>query len=142
MSTRALGLSGSLAVLLLISCTTTRQARLYNVETGQVLYMEFTDSAAAGGQITVSLPSGEVLKGEYTVMRGGSVEWGSIYALGETTPAATATSRRMERLNQGTAIATGSQGTVLECEFLADSLAGNAQGTCRDNKGNTYRMVA
>lgn len=128
------------AALLLALAACTRYARLYNLETGDVLRASFKDSPAAGGMMTVTMPWGETLTGEYTVMRAGSSEWGSIYVLGVGTAAGSASS--MQHLNQGSAIATGPQGTILECEFVASSVSGNATGGCRDNKGNTYRLMA
>lgn len=42
--------------------------------------------------------------------------------------------------NMGRAILTASNGNVIRCEFMAQTMA--AQGTCTDNNGKTYDLIA
>jgi hypothetical protein len=66
------------ATLVLIGCAL--KARIYNLDTGQVLVATFKYSGSGKGPIEITLPSGEVCKGEYVTVAGGSTAWGSVFA--------------------------------------------------------------
>lgn len=44
-----------------------------------MLSAQFTDSGTGHGTIEMTMPDGEVRKGEYSVVRGGAVQFGSIF---------------------------------------------------------------
>jgi hypothetical protein len=133
-----------LAVAGLSGCWT-RTVTLYNTQSGAVLRGEYGERPGPTGSFAVTLPSGERLEGQYSIARGGGVQWGSIYSsvYGQgtvTTGSAVGSSVSIGGRSPGIAVASGPQGTVLDCEFLTDAFESNMVGACRDNRGNTYRL--
>ena len=97
-------------------------ARLYDLKTGDVV--ELKDGSGQHGKISGHLKSGENLKGEYSTMVNAAVAWGSIYSSvygpgGAAYGNANGTSVVTGGKNQGSAILTGDQGTILECEYIS-----------------------
>ena len=52
----------------MVGCAST--ARLYNLDTGEVLNATFESNGTGHGQITVATPEGKMLSGEYTTISG------------------------------------------------------------------------
>ena len=126
-----------------------RSARLYPANdlarTGGVLSAQFTDSRVGHGAIEMTMPDGEVLKGEYSVVRGGAVQFGSIFESvygpgGVATGTSTASSYTMPGSSPGTASAFGSNGTSMSCEFYNDNVSGHGLGACKSSRGALYRL--
>ena len=59
----------ALGLILLQTGCITRRAQLANFESGEVIRAKFTDSPFTNGKITVTMPDGEILKGEYSAIR-------------------------------------------------------------------------
>lgn len=57
-------------VLVSAGCVITRSATLVEFASGEVLRGKFTDSAATGGTVEVTMPNGELLSGRYSAIRG------------------------------------------------------------------------
>lgn len=135
---------GSLvSLLLLASCVTTSRnvpARLYNLADGSIVQATFSFAGSTSGNVRMELPSGEVLSGEYRTLRSGVSGWGAIFAQGGTSAAAIAVRSDQYR---GSAIASGPQGTVMECEYVTSSSRSRPEGygTCRDNGSRLYRLM-
>lgn len=138
-----------LATAALCSCATTRDARLYPVnEAAQatgVLTAKFVASGTGQGAVEITMPDGKVLRGEFTIVRGGSMAFGSIYGTvygpkGTATASGNSTSVSMPGGSQGIATAVGPDGRVLQCEFLNDNFSGHGFGACKDGAGALYRL--
>jgi len=135
--------------------------RFYNLQSGQVIPAELTNTHDNRGSITATLPDGKSLTGEYSVveytgrryrfekfMSGGKkseVEkplaselpetdaklWPDVYGFGRA-----ATAKPV-----ATATLVGNQGTVIEVVFYSLNLDnGSGSGVGRDNAGNWYRV--
>ena len=95
------------------------------------------------GPTTATMPSGELLKGEYSITRGGTAEWGSVYASvygtgGAASANASGTRFGVSIRGQGTLILTSDRGTILNCEFVS---SGHGSGACLDNHGVKYKLL-
>lgn len=131
------------------SAPVVRSARLYPANDlarpGGVLSAQFIDSGTGHGLIEMTLPDGEVLTGEYTVVRGGAVQFGSIFESvygpgGVATGTGTASTYSMAGSSPGTASAFGSKGSSMDCEFYNDNVSGHGMGACRSSQGALYRL--
>ena len=79
------------------------------------------------------MPDGEVLKGEYSLVRGGAVGFGTIY--GRAYTAATVPGG-----SPGQASLFGDRGTSMQCEVYNDNFSGHGYGGCQSSKGGIYRI--
>ncbi len=132
----------TLAPLLLLLTTVflsgcTLHGRLYNLETGATTIVTFSYSGSGHGHLTGTLPSGEVMKGEYTTMADAAYGWGSIYGTGGSATASTGT---VSGKQYGTAVATGDKGTVINCEYVT-GMSLHGSGACKDNHGGKYKLM-
>lgn len=121
-----------------------RTARLYNLRTGDVVELKYSSWSGSHGKISGHLKSGENLKGEYSTVVDAAVAWGSIYSSvygprGAAYGNANSTSVVTGGKNEGSAILTGDQGTILECEYI--SSFGHGSGACKDNHDNKYKLM-
>ena len=110
------------------------------------LTAEFMAYGTGHGSVKITMPDGEVLKGDYSIVRGGSIGFGRIYAAaygtaGYATANATSSSFVTERVSEGTAIAIGNKGTSIQCEFYNDNLSGHGKGACKDSHDIVYRLM-
>lgn len=129
-------------VLLICGCTT--NARLYNLDTGEMTPLVAHRGAGSHGTIEGHFKSGETVKGEYQVVTQGIIGWGSVYSSvssGTTTASgsATATSIGIGK-REGAAMLVGDQGMVLQCEFIM-GLETHGTGYCKDNRNGKYRLM-
>lgn len=149
-------MSAILCLIMLVGCYTRRTARLYDLNTGSVLYIDYVDDNSGAGQVEIELPSGEILRGEFTYVQDTTTNWGGIFgSIGGTSTTyptlQTTQSRRTGSAlslgvsqgskNQGVAVMVGNQGTVIRCEFLSDGNTGHGNGACQDNQGNVYQLI-
>ncbi len=93
----------------------------------------------------MTMPDGEVLRGEYSVVRGGAIQFGSIFESvygpgGVATGAGTTTNYAMPGSSPGMASAFGTKGTSMDCEFYNDNVSGHGMGACRCSQGSLYRV--
>jgi hypothetical protein len=93
----------------------------------------------------MTMPDGEVLKGEYSVVRGGAVQFGSIFESvygpgGVATGTGTSSSYSVSGSRTGMASAFGSKGSSMDCEFYNDNVSGHGMGACKSSQGALYRL--
>lgn len=133
--------------LSLVGCA--RDARLYPVNQSAnkngVLVAHFMSYGTGHGEIEIPMPNGELLKGEYSLVRGGSIGFGSIYGAvygngGSASVAGTTTSYEIPGGSPGRADAFGDKGTSMQCEFYNDNFSGHGYGGCKTSKGALYRI--
>jgi hypothetical protein len=94
--------------------------------------VEFTRRGLGSGPVTVTMPDGEILHGEYRVTENAAV--GMAFAGGRMATAVGYGSGRPVVVQ-----ATGDRGTVMTCEGTAD-IGGHGSGIC-ETRGNHYRMM-
>ncbi len=85
---------------------------IYNLSDGGITIVKYSRWHGDHGPATATMPSGEKLKGEYSVTRGGSASWGSIYASvygpgGSATATGSGSGLAVSIRGQGTLILTG-----------------------------------
>lgn len=140
---------GTVIALLTFACAQTRSAHMYpanDIATQQgVLTATFIAHGTGHGEITVDAPNGEHFQGEFSIVRGGAIGFGSIYGSvygqgGATTASGTATTYSIPGGSPGTASAFGDRKTSLECEFFNDNFSGHGNGACRSSTGALYRL--
>ncbi|MGB6201044.1 MAG: hypothetical protein WA871_09620 [Candidatus Acidiferrales bacterium] len=125
----------------LIGAGCSLQARLYNLTTGEVTPATFTYGGSGRGKIRAVLASREQLKGEYVTFARAPLNWGSIYADVYGTAGAAYTSGTDQKSNQyGTAIVTGNEGFVADCEYVTSALI-HGTGACKDKQGTLYKLM-
>ncbi len=122
-----------------------REARLYpaNVEAGAgLLKAKFTDSGMGKGPVEVTMPDGEVLRGEFSTTDTSNYGFGSAVATrGRAAPViATASTSAVPGSMPGVVTAIGPSGTSIRCEYLVNTFSGGGSGTCQTNKGGVYDL--
>jgi hypothetical protein len=93
----------------------------------------------------MTMPDGEFLQGEYSIVSGGSVSFGSIFGTvygrgGSVSGSGTSSGFTMAGSGQGAASLYGNRGTSVQCEFLNNNMMGHGYGACQSSKGGLYRM--
>ena len=95
------------------------------------------------GGISLTMPDGEVCKGQWSSAAGMSVtygsgtlfsQYGSAYWSGYTVG-------NKPGENRGQAIIIGERDTVIDIEFYTGSGTANGFGLAKDNKGNIYKVL-
>ncbi len=140
----------ALIFLLISGCSTLRTARLYPADdktapTG-VIEAIFNAGGAGNGTVEMHAPDGEMFKGEYSIVRDGSVGFGNIFGA-VFSPAASVNyssngmSYTSEGKSQGMVFALGGKGTRMECEFLNDNWSGHGYGACKTSTGLLYKLA-
>ncbi|MCB4755458.1 MAG: hypothetical protein LHV69_00240 [Elusimicrobia bacterium] len=118
---------------------------LVNVNNGDLIKVEYWVKSNTGGPFHVFLSKDEVAYGYYKVVYGGSEHWGQIFSSVDSNSNHSGSSSvfgtTRNRQANGTAISKSEKGTVVDCEFILDSFKGGGYGACKDNKGNTYRLL-
>ena len=126
-----------------------RDARLYPANEiarpDGVLTGQFVAHGTGHGAVEITMPDGEVLKGEFSIVRGGSVGFGSIYGEvygpnGSASMSGESTTRTVPGGSQGMASTFGTKGTSVDCEFYNDNFSGHGMGARRSSKGALYRL--
>ncbi len=116
-------------------------ARLYDLSSAEIFDASFNFSGTTQGTITITLRSGEIYRGEYQTLRGGTSTWGVIYSSvwGQSSGYARVTPREYV----GSAIAVSDQKGVIQCEYIGNSSRRNphGQGACKDNRGKVYKLM-
>lgn len=120
-------------------------SKLYNMKNGKTLHASFIWKGDASGPTTISKED-ETCVGEYrTIIEGktsvgvGSAAlgpWGGIFG-------SLYSSSSVDRAQKGMAIAMCPSGTTFECEYVTNvaftTVTGH--GACKDNKGESYRLM-
>ncbi|MGO9648367.1 MAG: hypothetical protein ACLPOO_09950 [Terriglobales bacterium] len=140
----------ALGCFLLVWCGCVKQigvmpTRLYNIETGEMSELNVHYSGTDKGSIDGSLRSGEIMTGEWVVVRNDTVAWGSIYSsvytpAGASSGSASGVAVARGGTQYGTGLAKGDKGTILDCEFLVGTNR-HGTGACKDNHGTKYKMM-
>lgn len=94
---------------------------------------EFVRQGMGRGPVTVTMPDGEVLSGEYQVTENAAV--GVAFAGARMATAVAAGSGRPVAVN-----ATGPRGTILACDGALD-IGGHGTILCHTNRGTQYRVM-
>ncbi|ULA62617.1 MAG: hypothetical protein LZF86_40121 [Nitrospira sp.] len=131
----------------LIGCT--RTARMYPANdlaiSSGVLTARFVAYGTGNGEIEIVMPDGELLKGEYSIVRGGAMGFGNIYGSvygsgGSMSFAGSANSYVVPGGSPGMASAFGEKGTTMQCEFYNDNFSGHGNGACKSSRNALYRL--
>jgi hypothetical protein len=124
--------------LFLGGCTIRHQARLYDLETADVILVKaWVSGNRAINEAT--LPTGELCKGESVSGGGGSVSWGSIYSYHYGS--ASYSSATIPLSQRGVMTMVCEKGTIFDCEYVVASFAIQGHGIFRDNRGKHYRLI-
>jgi hypothetical protein len=130
-------------------CTIHHQARLYDLETGNVILV---NSRIRGNRAITEavLPNGVHCRGECVsggegfASFGGAYSsanlfssWGNIYGYGFTSYSSTT----IPLSQRGVGVSICDDGTTMECEYRVMSFAVQGHGICRDNRGKYYRLI-
>ncbi len=146
-----MALAAMLAIAL-VGCQ--RAVRLYpaNAEAtaGGVLEGRYVAYGTGHGVMEISMPDGELLRGEYSVfLVGSSMSFGRTYASvygsgGSASGLAPSNSSTLLGRSPGTASLLGIAGPWqekwAECEFFNDNFVGDGYGACRLSSGALYRL--
>jgi hypothetical protein len=128
------------SVLLAPAILCAASAHLYNLETGQVLKLKY-NRWKPGRKISLKLPSGEMMYGEYSTVTNGSVAWGSVYSsVMGASASANGTAVAVRGVQRGAAVLVGG-GEVFDCEYVSSPLTGHGTGGCRDKQGQLWRLM-
>ncbi|MEN8233178.1 MAG: hypothetical protein ABFR35_10955 [Thermodesulfobacteriota bacterium] len=134
-------------LLFLMACT--KYARLYPVNdlasTTGVLKAKYSDYGTGYGEITIVMPDGETLSGEYTTGRAINLNFGNILSNvygteGGAFGTGTSTSFRLSDTSPGIANLYSDRGTMMQCEYFIGKRAGKGRGACKKNDGSLYRL--
>lgn len=138
------------ALLIIVSALATlisacsREASLYpsNATAGTgLIKAKFTDSGMGKGPIEITMPDGEVLKGEFSTTDNTTYGFGSGWASnGRTSAVASGSSTVVQGSKPGVATAIGPSGTTLRCDYAVNSFSGGGSGKCWTNKGAEYDL--
>ncbi len=135
------------AVLITAGCV--RTARLYpaNDLSNQegVLTANFKSYGTGHGSIEILATNGEVFNGEYSIVRGGAIGFGSVYASvygpgGSAGGYGTGVTQVTPGGSPGTASAYSNKQRSMLCEFYNDNFSGHGHGACRRSDGALYRL--
>lgn len=140
----------ALALLLgLAGCAIERTPHLYPAndiaqQTG-VLSGSWVGHGQLHGTAELTMPDGEILQGEYSIVAGGSIGFGNIFSTvygtrGFASGIGTVSSGSMSASGEGSASLYGSKGTSVQCEFRNNNMTGHGYGACQSSKGGLYRM--
>lgn len=124
-------------------------ARLYNLDSGDVVSIQLHKFQSDGGRATGVMSTGETLEGEFSLMgenpnltKGKDLQRSGLMKSAETTWSEAygfSTSAKATPLGTGTLV--GSQGTVLQLVlYTADKWEARGDGVAKDNHGNWYRL--
>lgn len=132
----------SILLLALGGCVTT--GRLYNMDTGEVLNASFENYGTGNGQITVTMPDGRKLSGEYSTVSNMSFSSASASANASGSGGyawATAQGFSFDQPGKqfGSATLVG-QGLVIDIVYVVDPWSSHGYGVGKDNKGGRYKV--
>lgn len=122
-----------LILILLIGCV--RQVKLVDFNDGTTITGEYNTASKA---VSITLPSGEVVRGEYVTLTSATIGFGSLFYganIGSMFAMGVGGS------SNGYAILTGDKGTVMEVIFSYSEWTGRGFGVAKTNKGAEYRVM-
>jgi hypothetical protein len=142
--------AGMALIFSLGACTVAREPQLYPINDtanqSGVLDAKMLGHGEGHGTLEIVAPDGEKFQGEYSIVFGSSVGFGSILATatggaGSAIASGFSTNVAISGSGQGSAVLSGDRGTSIQCEFLNNNLTGHGYGGCQSSKGGLYRMV-
>jgi hypothetical protein len=114
----------------------TDQARVFPLDptamTAGIPKIEFVRQGLGRGPVTVTMPDGEILKGEYQVTENAAIGVG--FSGAQTYSAIGFGSGR------GVVLSATGEHTIINCDGTAD-IGGHGSGTCQTSQGNKYRIM-
>jgi hypothetical protein len=137
-------------LLTLAGCTVVRPVHLYptgdSSGTPGVAQGQIVGHGQGHGTAELTMPDGETMQGEYSIVFGGAVGFGNIFGTlygsgGMASGSAMTTSYSISGEGQGSASLVGNRGTIMQCEFVNANMTGHGYGACRTAKGILYRMI-
>lgn len=121
-----------------------RDARLYpaNLEAGPAaVKAKFTDAGMGTGPVELTLPDGEVLRGEFGTISTATYGFGSGYATSGTRSVLTTGSvSSVPGSMPGRVALIGDRGTRGECEYQVNSWTSSGTGMCKFSNGAVYNL--
>jgi hypothetical protein len=131
----AIRLAGAATRVILLGCAD--QVWVYPLDDAAlkagIPKLEFVRQGIGRGPVTVTMPDGEILHGEYQVTENAAIGMG-------VAGAHTATAIGFGSGRPVVISATGNAGTIINCEGSLD-IAGHGSGICETNRGNKYRVM-
>lgn len=132
-----------LSILLFLSACylSVTKARLYNLNTTEVIEATFEPGGRGHGLITAIAPNGEIFKGEYSTLSG-KTSTTAIASVSTTYGWARAHGFSLHQPGKqsGSAMLVGDKGRVIEIVYNVNAHSGHGNGVARDNKGNIFRV--
>lgn len=117
-------------------CACTDRARMYPMDEAAIrmgtVTVDFVRQGMGHGPVTMTMPDGEVLQGEYQITENAAVGMG-FSGLRSSTAVAFGSGRRV------VISAVGGRGTISNCEGTVD-IGGHGSGIC-DIRGAKFRMM-
>lgn len=122
-----------------LGCTVVRNARLYDLQSADVLTATYKSNGTGHGNIWIgpTLENADC-KGEYVTVPQGTEGWGMIYRGITPTLVTTGTASTDQA---GRAVVTCRDRRVIECEYITSSWTAKGSGACQDNQGHRYRLI-
>ncbi len=142
--------SAAIVLAALAACTVTRTVHLYPAGPGTsetaVLQGKIVGHGQGHGIAEITMSDGEILRGEYSIVFGGSMGFGTIIGSaygsgGGASVSGTSANVSVDGRGEGSASLVGDRGTSAQCEFLNANMTGHGSGACRLSKGGVYRML-
>lgn len=133
-----------LGLITLAFSACSREASLYpaNLEAGPAaLKAKFTDSGMGKGPVELTLPSGEVMRGEFGTTDTANYGFGTAVAsAGGRAAVATASSTAIPGSMPGVVTMIGDRGTRGECGYQVNTWSSSGTGVCKFSNGAVYNM--
>ncbi|MGZ5679334.1 MAG: hypothetical protein ACXWI6_11245 [Burkholderiales bacterium] len=126
-----------------------RAARLYPANDAAakngVVEARFVSHGNGNGALEITMADGEMVKGEYSIVRQGAIGFGSIVGSvfgpdGSTSASAFRGNYSIQGGSPSIASAFGNKGTHMSCEFYNDNMSGHGYGACRSSVNALYRL--
>jgi len=132
----------SIGLVLQTGCIS-RRAQLASFEAGEILQAKFTDSPFTNGKITVKMPDGEVLKGNYSAIRGqDSITFGSAFVTGSANVNSRTVYNDQSTYRAGGTTVTGESSGQIDTAARIDSSAyATTQSRTIGGTGKAYAML-
>ncbi|MGZ5140212.1 MAG: hypothetical protein ACXWCX_20660 [Burkholderiales bacterium] len=135
--------------IVLAGCAMERAARLYPANDAAakngVVEARFVSHGNGNGALEITMADGEMVKGEYSIVRQGAIGFGSIVGSvfgpdGSTSASAFRGNYSIQGGSPSIASAFGNKGTHMSCEFYNDNMSGHGYGACRSSVNALYRL--
>jgi hypothetical protein len=113
----------------------TYDIKFINLSDGKTIIGQYNK---ADKSVTMTLPSGEFMKGEYVALTNASIGVGSLFYGANV---ANMMSVSAGGTSNGYALLTDEKGTVMEIIFSYSEWSGHGFGNAKTNKGHEYKVM-